>query len=540
MTGTTSHRHCLSLAHPYQYNLPATMVVSQRQAFGDTAGNGVFILTSPDTSPGEPSGHHHRSRRDEGSWSGSFGSFLAFLFAAISLLAGLAHVLNSSSSRVVQQAGSSQLYDDGASVSNEHPSNTTASDYASLFDDEGPRTTQQQQQPSGRATTARPPRIPRRLIFAHKHDLVASADSNSRRRFAYQDPRRNASSSSHVLLSPRVEVLPFDADEPLANNVMKTIDMYQDYWKKATEEEEEPSSSRVGEETEEQDEAGGGTVSFLSHHECLGVIKKAEPRLVRHFLAETEEEYKTDVCRAAALYLHGGYYHDVDVGIVEPVDLDSLGIPEPMPDPLWQFRALNRRNVLSTPTRADIVTFATVYSGHGGEFFQGFVAATPRHPVLKRSLDYTVAYYEGTLEELLPRSILDLHAAGNAEVPSRSHPGEMNAGSYILSVAHRSTTDGEWEDHVTDLMRDTGYSGMGETVRSSITPPKRRHSRFLYEISLDDKEVMRSGVFRDVPRQVAEPQSWCNHVSFGGPKAFFYSSVPGSELCPMQENRVFE
>ncbi len=65
--------------------------------------------------------------------------------------------------------------------------------------------------------------------------------------------------------------------------------------------------------------------------------------------------YKADLCRAAYLVLHGGYYFDVDLLVVKPYVV---------------------------PTNTTLVTVLGFYSN----FFQAFIAAEQGNPILLRSL----------------------------------------------------------------------------------------------------------------------------------------------------------
>ena len=68
----------------------------------------------------------------------------------------------------------------------------------------------------------------------------------------------------------------------------------------------------------------------------------------------------------------GGYYFDIDIGVVTPVRLaDGVGFATVLEAKLW-----------ATQPRQG--------------FFQAFMAAAPRHPILKEALDIMLAYYEGT------------------------------------------------------------------------------------------------------------------------------------------------
>eukprot|EP00571_Detonula_confervacea_P010426 CAMPEP_0172304026 /NCGR_PEP_ID=MMETSP1058-20130122/5488_1 /TAXON_ID=83371 /ORGANISM="Detonula confervacea, Strain CCMP 353" /LENGTH=433 /DNA_ID=CAMNT_0013015085 /DNA_START=186 /DNA_END=1487 /DNA_ORIENTATION=+ len=346
-----------------------------------------------------------------------------------------------------------------------------------------------------------PPRIPRRLIFTYKYNLISPADNDT----------------------------PFDAEDPLTRNVLHTIDQYKKYWEDAA------MISRSKQQPQQEMENEEVVTSFLSDSDCIGVIAKTEPRLVQHFYRERKGEFKADICRAAELYLNGGYYFDIDIGVVEPLDFDALDIPSVIPDPLWQLTAMKRGDSRATLNKDDIVTFSTVYNRQG-RFLQSFTAAMPRHPILKKSLEYMVGYYENSLEHVLPQFIMDLHKADKRQLPSRMRPGGLSAG-YTLSLAYQATTDGEWEQYVRDIMEDHGYSSEQKKTYE-VLPANRRYARFLYEISLEDEGLQELGFFQHVPLQDAEYSRkirWCNYVCFGGNNVYFYSRVPGSRVCPLEK-----
>jgi hypothetical protein len=118
----------------------------------------------------------------------------------------------------------------------------------------------------------------------------------------------------------------------------------------------------------------GATARFLTDVECVASIKAVmgnDTELVGFFESEKEGMYKADLCRGAALWETGGLYFDVDLGV-----------------------RMNLWGVLNPNT-----TFATVqvYKGskRAGSFFQAFMAATPRHPVILRYVELFLDFYRG-------------------------------------------------------------------------------------------------------------------------------------------------
>ncbi len=131
--------------------------------------------------------------------------------------------------------------------------------------------------------------------------------------------------------------------EAYYNNIMKTIDAYRSEWNDET------------------------TVKFLIDENCsellLQVDKQENTTLAEAFSKEYRGDLRADLCRVAALYLHGGYYFDVDLEVVKPLQLDPS------------------------------VSFSTARDHLFGYFFQAFLAATPGHPVLRENLHTFMEFY---------------------------------------------------------------------------------------------------------------------------------------------------
>jgi mannosyltransferase OCH1-like enzyme len=126
-------------------------------------------------------------------------------------------------------------------------------------------------------------------------------------------------------------------------NVLKTIHAYQTEWN--------DTNARV---------------FFLTDDDCMSLMRRVDKRertrLATAFSREEKGPLKSDLCRLAALYLHGGYYFDVDLEVVKPVRMDPS------------------------------VSFSTVDS-QLAFFFQAFLAASPGHPVLKTNLQMMMKAY---------------------------------------------------------------------------------------------------------------------------------------------------
>lgn len=126
-------------------------------------------------------------------------------------------------------------------------------------------------------------------------------------------------------------------------NIMNTIQMYRKLW-------EEPQAP----------------VWFLDDADCRQAIGEVEPRLVSFFNKESRGGFKADICRAAALYLRGGYYFDVDIEVIRPFSLTTY--PE--------------------------ISFVTAVSPHNSDtFFQAVLFAEPKNEPMRLSMNFMLQYY---------------------------------------------------------------------------------------------------------------------------------------------------
>jgi len=343
------------------------------------------------------------------------------------------------------------------------------------------------------------PIIPRRLIFTYKYNLLNPSNA---------DP-------------------PFDEHDPLTSNVLNTIDTYKQYWKGMDKKDEKKNGSNLDNEV---------VVSFLSDKGCIDVINKVEPKLVYYYTKEKRGDLKADICRIAELLLHGGYYFDADISVVEPVNLNTLPIQdEEISDPLEQLVYLKQGYNMKVSGERDIVTFATVINAQG-VFFQAFLAAMPNHPVIHRALNYILAYYEGNLEQLIPNETLPYLKRYSDSIPSRKKPQGIGLGCYTLVTAYLATSHEDWIDFVHSSLKG---DELPSTEDKSIAKKKMNYSRFLYEVSLTSRDVTERKLFQNVSLQVKKKRNfgdkdWCNFACFSGEKVYFYSRVIGSRGCPKE------
>ena len=96
-------------------------------------------------------------------------------------------------------------------------------------------------------------------------------------------------------------------------------------------------------------------------------------KLLKWFFKEQFGYYKSDLCRYAALYEHGGYYFDNDMLVVEPIPI--------------------------APTTEFVSPFEWGYNmkgePRGKGLFNSFIATAPKHPILHATLfDFVLQYYE--------------------------------------------------------------------------------------------------------------------------------------------------
>ena len=200
-------------------------------------------------------------------------------------------------------------------------------------------------------------KIPRILIFTHQTNLLHPQHANPKHAQQYR------------------------------SNIVRNIRLYVQQWQQHQQGSNGPSMrNQTVHASTTTTAVPRPRVWFLDNTECEGAIALVEPELVPHFQNETRGDFKGDLCRAAALYLSGGYYMDVDMKMISMLD----------------FSSSSNNNNTKNMTR---ITFSSPMTTHL-RFFNSFMAAEPRNVIVYNSLQIMLHYYRlrtRLLEQLLPR-----------------------------------------------------------------------------------------------------------------------------------------
>lgn len=149
-----------------------------------------------------------------------------------------------------------------------------------------------------------------------------------------------------ILVDTRYKKLE-DQDDLAYKNIQKTIHHYRGAW-------QDPEAP----------------VLFFGDKECQEAIRSIDPRLLQSYQREEQGRFKSDICRIAALVIHGGYYFDSDMVSVEPFLVDKA------------------------------TSFVTGRQWGNDGFYNSFVASVPQHPVLDQTLDVMLMHYRNLLAKL--------------------------------------------------------------------------------------------------------------------------------------------
>ena len=186
-----------------------------------------------------------------------------------------------------------------------------------------------------------------RKLHVSDHFLVNTTNTTVNNSTSSRSNNNNTLQIPHILIFTYSTILNNTPIE-LRNNVQHTVDRYRDFWN-------EPDAPLL----------------YLDNVACRQVLHQVYPSLVQYFDRETQGMYKGDICRLAALYQYGGYYFDVDLRVIQPVNLSST------------------------------TQFSTCLEASKREptaFFQAFLASRQHHPVLLIALRRTELYYQKKLK----------------------------------------------------------------------------------------------------------------------------------------------
>mmetsp|Transcript_140513 Transcript_140513/g.262053 ORF Transcript_140513/g.262053 Transcript_140513/m.262053 type:complete len:608 (+) Transcript_140513:65-1888(+) len=114
----------------------------------------------------------------------------------------------------------------------------------------------------------------------------------------------------------------------------------------------------------------GMEVIFYDNKDCYRSIKRVHSaELADYFENETTGMFKSDICRLAQLYEHGGYYFDNDMEVMQDM----------------------RRSLPPGVSFSSVLALARC--NRPNSLFQAFAAVMPRHPLIMDALNGTLKWY---------------------------------------------------------------------------------------------------------------------------------------------------
>jgi hypothetical protein len=245
-------------------------------------------------------------------------------------------------------------------------------------------------------------------------------------------------------------------------------------------------------------------VDWYTNAECEIVIQRMRPSMLRFFREEPYGAYKGDICRVAALYYYGGYYFDVDLKVVEPLNLDDDN---------------------------DTISFATVQSTDGS-LFQAFIAVEPYSPFMLKTMDFMEEHYTHPPPPPPPGQF-SIHMGPLTMRQAYDWLMQQNSNNTTTDNATATTNDTITTD---DTTSNNSNNTVTETTTSSlVSNPHRTVSDkevyFLYEFNLEDDRSR-------YPQLSLQPGiGFCNFVCHNPftRVVYFFSRVVGSTHCqPLQ------
>lgn len=245
--------------------------------------------------------------------------------------------------------------------------------------------------------------IPKQIFFTYRHNIITTRDPTH-----------------------------------LYNNVRRTIDSYRNLWNESN-----------------------AAVHFLEDERCVEEIVRSVPsesEVLLNFYFSLTGPFKGDICRVAALYLHGGYYFDVDLEVIEP-----FAVPEN-------------------------TYFVTVDQPAMNNFFQAFVASTPRHPILKKNLEKIIALAKGEIHlELVGPNKVTFVGPETMKMAYEETPERFHKSSILLLESRLENLGGEEYDAI------PRQDGEGPNCNWVVHDPEKKRVYFYSRMIGSGKQCMTRG-----------------------------------------------
>jgi Glycosyltransferase sugar-binding region containing DXD motif len=240
-------------------------------------------------------------------------------------------------------------------------------------------------------------------------------------------------------------------------------------------------------------------VRFLRDEDCIRSLQSAlgnKSPLIEYFRKESTGMYKADICRGAALWETGGIYLDVDVGVRMPL-----------------FHVLDPNT-----------TFATILvhrdSAHLGNFFQAFMATTPRHPILERYLQLFLEHYQGKrVVKRGPLGVILLRQAFDDVILNQ--PDEV---SFVNHQNFQTLTDNDKHFHLGPKVVDTAHHGRIQLWQEVLYNAKLM-SNFIPEPTWGTRRACHFVVVANQRHTLSAP---------------LYSRIEGSRMCPPRSSATVQ
>lgn len=254
-------------------------------------------------------------------------------------------------------------------------------------------------------------------------------------------------------------------------------------------------------------------VVFYTDDDCVASLSRVYPSLVTYFKNETKGMYRADICRGSALYEHGGFYLDVDVGVRHD---------------LWKDLHIKTEFVTAK------VHSASKYPGH---FFQAVMGCAPQSDVLLYYLNLFEKHYDGTdpvrsgpLGVILLKRAWDQSRRDGAEVTTATATTAMTTTGDDGNHGHPSNQRQQHQGHFprTELYQEVLYRPeLFPHLFPAPTWGVRRACHFVVIAAANHKENVEMTMMTTTTGRKGGSL---------GVQIPLYSRIGGSRMCPILLN----